>query len=103
MRISPKLCANIYNYNKVWRRHKMKLRQFLEIKCERMSHKRRLALMAIIFSALVVTAFILFGNACYRIGLGEAQNSAIKVKHIETIELPTTKADTLKLPATNDD
>ncbi len=76
-------------YNKVWNSPKGKLRNFLKSKCDEMPHNRRMILVAVLFGAFVIIAFLLFGNACYHIGLGHAQQRIDEIKHIEAVELPT--------------
>lgn len=76
-------------YNKVWHKPKVKLRDYLKTKCDEMPHNRRMILVAVLFGAFLIIAFLLFGNACYHIGLGKAQQRIREIEHIEAVELPT--------------
>lgn len=80
-------------YNKVWHSPKGKLRNFLKTKCDEMPHNRRMVLVAVLFGAFVIVAFFLFGNACYRIGLGHAQQRIQNIEHINAVELTTQTED----------
>lgn len=75
-------------YNKVWHTPKEKLRNFLKTKCEDIPQKRRLMVVGIFFGLFVLIAFLLFGNACYHIGLGQARQQIDEIKHIKAVELP---------------
>ncbi len=74
-------------YNNAWHSPKRKLRNFLKTKCDEMPHNRRMMLVAVLFGAFVIIAFLLFGNACYHIGLGHAQQRIDEIEHIEAVAL----------------
>lgn len=83
----------------VWRTPKSKISERLRNKCEAMPHKQRLTVVGLLFGILTLTAFLLFGHACYKIGARE-ERTKIEIKHIESIDfcLPTmdeTKKDVL--------
>ena len=73
-------------YNKVWRSPIGRLKSFIKSKCENLSPKQRLTIVTVLFSAFVLTAFFVFGHACYKIGLGQARK-AIEVEHIAPLEI----------------
>jgi hypothetical protein len=87
-------------YNKVWQIPKGKLRNFLRSKCDDIPQKRRLTIVGIFFGLFVLIAFLLFGNACYHIGLGQARQQLEEIKHMKAVELP---ASTEKQPITTFD
>ncbi len=76
-------------YNNVWHRPTEKLKSFLKIKCDDMPQGRRMKLVAVLFTVFVIIAFLLFGNACYHIGLGKAKQRIEEIRHIESVELAT--------------
>ena len=76
-------------YNKVYCKPKNLIGSYLRSKCDRIPENRRLTVVTAMLSLFVLTAFFVFGNACYRIGRGQAATERIKVKHIEGVELPT--------------
>ncbi|WP_305141340.1 TraL conjugative transposon family protein [Muribaculum intestinale] len=86
MRVLSKVRDTIYN--KVWHTPKGKLRNFLRCKCDNIPQKRRLTIVGVFFGLFVLIAFILFGNACYHIGLGQARQHIDEIKHIKAVELP---------------
>lgn len=86
MRVLSKVRDTIYN--KVWHTPKGKLRNFLRNKCDDIPQKRRLTVVGIFFGLFVLIAFLLFGNACYHIGLGQAHQHIDEIKHIKAVELP---------------
>ena len=55
---------------------------------------------SIFFGLFVLIAFLLFGNACYHIGLGQARQQLEEIKHMKAVELP---ASTEKQPITTFD
>ena len=59
-------------YNKVWGRPKSALGAYLRRKCDSIPANRRLTLITVLLSLFIITAFFVFGNACYRIGRGQA-------------------------------
>ena len=76
-------------YNKVYRKQKNFIGSYLRSKCDRIPENRRLTVVTVLLSLFVLTAFFVSGNACYRIGRGQAATERIEVKHIEGMELPT--------------
>lgn len=87
-------------YNKVWHGPKGKLRGFLKTKCDALPHNRRMKLVAVLFTVFVAVAFLLFGNACYHIGLGKAKQRIEQIRHIESVEVasPSTENISPKMP-----
>lgn len=73
----------------MWQTPKGKLRNFLRSKCDDIPQKRRLTIVGVFFGLFVLIAFLLFGNACYHIGLGQARQQIEEIKHIKAVELPT--------------
>ncbi len=49
--------------------------------CESIPQKQRLTIVSLMLTVFVLTAFFVFGHACYRIGLGKAQKS-VEIEHI---------------------
>jgi hypothetical protein len=72
----------------MWQTPKGKLRNFLRSKCDDIPQKRRLTIVGVSFGLFVLIAFLLFGNACYHIGLGQARQQIEEIKHIKAVELP---------------
>lgn len=79
-------------YNMVWRNPKGKLSAKLRKLCDSIPHNKRLTVVTVMLSAFVLIAFIVFGHACYRIGLGHSRQS-LEVEHIRSLELPATEND----------
>ena len=75
-------------YNKVWHAPKGKIREMLKKACDDLPKNQRLMVVTILLSMFVVTAFFVFGHACYRMGAGHARR-AIEVEHIRQLELPS--------------
>ena len=75
-------------YNKVWGRPKSALGAYLRRKCDSIPANRRLTLITVLLSLFIITAFFVFGNACYHIGLGQARQHIDEIKHIKAVELP---------------
>lgn len=69
-------------YNKVWHFPKHKVSSYLRAKCDRLPTNQRLLVVSILLGMLVLTAFVVFGHACYKIGLGHSRNN-IEIEHIE--------------------
>lgn len=61
---------------------------FLRRKCDSIPENRRLMVVTILLSLFIITAFFVFGNACYRIGRGQAAVERIDTGHINGITLP---------------
>lgn len=75
-------------YNNVWCNPKGRLATRFKGACESMPPKQRLTVVSIMLTVFVLTAFFVFGHACYRIGLGKAQKS-VEIEHIRPINLPS--------------
>lgn len=78
-------------YNKVWHSPKGKIKERIRKACDDLPRNQRLMVVTVLLSAFILTAFFVFGNACYKIGAGHARKS-IEVEHIKQLELPTDKA-----------
>ena len=74
-------------YNKVWHGPKGKIRERLKKACDDLPKNQRLMVVTILLSVFVLTAFFVFGHACYRMGEGHARQS-IKTEHIQQLKLP---------------
>ena len=74
-------------YNKVWHAPKGKIREILKKACDDLPKNQRLMVVTILLSVFVLTAFFVFGHACYRMGEGQARQS-IKIEHIQQLKLP---------------
>ena len=68
-------------YNKVWGRPKSALGAYLRRKCDSIPANRRLTLITVLLSLFIITAFFVFGNACYRIGRGQALMERMEPEH----------------------
>ena len=75
-------------YNKVWHGPKGKIRERLKKACDDLPKNQRLMVVTVLLSVFVLTAFLVFGHACYRMGAGHARQ-AIEVEHIKQLELPS--------------
>lgn len=78
-------------YNKVWHSPKGKIRERIKKACDDLPRNQRLMVVTVLLSAFILTAFFVFGNACYRMGAGHARKS-IEIEHIRQLDLPTDKA-----------
>ena len=76
-----------YIYNKVWRVPKVTVGNFLRRRCDGIPENRRLAVIAVLLSLFILTAFFVFGNACYRIGRGHAAATLAEPAHIEGLDI----------------
>lgn len=63
-------------YDNLWRNPKGRLSSRLKGACDAIPPRRRL------------TAFFVFGHACYKIGLGKSRQ-AVEIEHIRSIDIPT--------------
>lgn len=90
--------------NAVWRTPKGKLSAKLRKVCDGLPHNQRLTVVTVLLTLFVLVAFFVFGNACYKIGLGHARN-AVEVEHIGTLALPNKSNSDVKpsIPAAYDD
>ena len=75
-------------YNKVWHGPKGKIREKLKKACDDLPKNQRLMVVTVLLSVFVLTAFFVFGHACYRMGAGHARQ-AIEVEHIKQLEIPS--------------
>lgn len=83
-------------YNNVWRNPKGRLATRLKGACESMPPKQRITVVSIMLTVFVLTAFFVFGHACYKIGLGKAQKS-VEIEHIRPINLPSENNNVIPL------
>ena len=81
-------------YNKVWHTPKGKLSARLRKVCDDLPHGKRVTVVGIMLTVFVLTAFFVFGHACYRIGLGQALRR-IEMRHISPLDLPVHKVEPL--------
>lgn len=81
-------------YDNVWRNPKGRLTTRLKCVCESMPPKQRLTVVSLMLTVFVLTAFFVFGHACYRIGLGQALRR-IEMRHISPLDLPVHKVEPL--------
>ncbi len=77
-------------YNKVWHGPKGRLTAKIKKACDALPPQQRLTVVTVLLAAFVLTAFFVFGNACYKMGARQAQQT-IEVEHIRPIDLPTDK------------
>ena len=75
-------------YNNVWRNPKGRLATRLKGACESMPQKQRITVVSIMLTVFVLTAFFVFGHACYKIGLGKAHKT-VGIEHIMPIDIIT--------------
>lgn len=73
-------------YNKVWHTPKGKLSAKLRSLCDGIPQKQRLLVVTIMLCAFVLITFIVFGHACYKIGLGHS-GQLVEVEHIQPLEI----------------
>lgn len=81
--------------NTVWRKPKGRLSAKLRKVCDDLSRNQRLTVVSVLLTLFVLIAFFVFGNACYKLGLGHARQ-AVEVEHIGTLELPGKTAPDVK-------
>lgn len=72
--------------NNVWCNPKGRLTTRLKGACESMPPKQRLTVVSLMLTVFVLTAFFVFGHACYKIGLGKAQKP-VEIEHIMPIDI----------------
>lgn len=75
-------------YNKVWHGPKGKIRARLKKACDDLPKNQRLMVVTVLLSVFVLTAFFVFGHACYRMGAGHTRQ-AIEVEHIKQLKIPS--------------
>lgn len=74
-------------YNKVWHSPKGKIKERIKKACDDLPRNQRLMVVTVLLSAFILTAFFVFGNACYKMGAGHARKS-IEIEHIKSMPLP---------------
>lgn len=79
-------------YNKVWHGPEGRLTAKIKKACDDLPRNQRLMVVTILLSVFILTAFFVFGNACYKMGARQAQQS-IAIEHIKPIDLPTKTID----------
>lgn len=79
-------------YDNVWRNPKGRLAARLKGACDAIPPRRRLTAVSLMLAVFVLTAFFVFGHACYKIGLGKAQKP-LEIEHICPIDIPAVKTD----------
>lgn len=82
--------------NTVWRNPKGRLSAKLWKACDGLPRNQRLTVVTVLLVLFVLVAFFVFGNACYKIGLGHARH-AVEVEHIGTLALPGASTPDVKL------
>lgn len=75
-------------YDKVWHAPKGKLTSRIRKACDDLPRNQRLMVVTVLLSAFILTAFFVFGHACYKMGAGHARQ-AVEVEHIRQLELST--------------
>ena len=73
-------------YNNMWRNPKGRLTTRLKGACESIPPKQRLTVVSLMLTVFVLTAFFVFGHACYKIGLGHS-GRLVNVEHIQPLEI----------------
>ena len=73
-------------YNKVWHAPKEKFTERLKRRCGELTPKQRLTVVTVMLSLFIVSAFGLFGRACYRMGAGNAEKR-IEIQHIQQLDV----------------
>ena len=90
-------------YSNLWRNPKGRPTSRLKGACDAIPPRRRLTAVLLMLTVFVLTAFFVFGHACYKIGLGKSRQ-AVKIEHIRTIDIPTINniPNPVNLPAYDD-
>ncbi len=88
-------------YSNLWRNPKGRLTSRLKGACDAIPPRRRLTALLLMLTVFVLTAFFVFGHACYKIGLSHS-GRLVEVEHIQPLEInkPDVKPIT---PAAYDD
>lgn len=81
-------------YNKVWHTPKGKFSAKVRKVCDGIPRNQRLMVVGVMLCAFVLIAFLVFGNACYKIGLGHSRR-IVEVEHISPIDLPSSDVKSL--------
>ena len=74
-------------YSNLWRNPKGRLTSRLKCACDAIPPRRRLTAVLLMLTVFVLTAFFVFGHACYKIGLGKSRQ-AVEIEHIRSIGIP---------------
>lgn len=74
----------------VWREPKSNISGKIRKVCDDMPHKQRLTVVTVLLSAFILTAFFVFGHACYKMGEKRAVFE-YEVEHIHEFDLPAMK------------
>ena len=73
---------------------KSRMKVWLKNKCDALDHKQRFRVVAVAFTVFMLTTLYIFGNACYRIGKGDAAKH--RIEHIKPLDIPqSVKSDNL--------
>lgn len=90
-------------YDNLWRNPKVRFTSRLKGACDAIPPRRRLTAVLLMLTVFVLTAFFVFGHACYKIGLGKSRQ-AVEIEHIHTIDIPTINniPNPVNLPAYDD-
>lgn len=73
---------------------KSRMKVWLKNKCDALDHKQRFRVVAVAFTVFMLTTLYIFGNACYRIGKGDA--AQYRIEHIKPLDIPqNVKSDNL--------
>ena len=73
---------------------KSRMKVWLKNKCDALDQKQRFRVVAVAFTVFMLTTLYIFGNACYRIGKGEAVK--YRIEHIKPLDIPqNVKSDNL--------
>ena len=90
-------------YDNLWRNPKGGLTSRLKGACDAIRPRRRLSAVLLMLTVFVLTAFFVFGHACYEIGLGKSRQ-AVEIEHIRSIDIPTINniPNPVNLPAYDD-
>ena len=75
-------------YNNMWRTPKGRLTTRLKGACESIPQKQRLTVVSGVVTLFVLTGFVIFGHAGYRLGRGQAQKT-VAIEHIMPIDIVT--------------
>ena len=65
---------------------KSRMKVWLKNKCDALDQKQRFRVVAVAFTVFMLTTLYIFGNACYRIGKGEAVK--YRIEHIKPLDIP---------------
>lgn len=88
MKITQKLKSGVSTFiYKVWHSPKGKLSAKLKAACDDIPEKKRLKIVTAMLAVFILVAFLVFGNACYK--MGARQQHQIEVQHIQQLDLHT--------------